>query len=207
MLQNFYKEIITKTLSNEKGFFENDQALNDFNANVAAAKQKFASLHQYYVTNISSDSMAASLELAGVIYALCQFRKPARLVDLGSGFSSFVFRQYAKEATHPCEVVSIDDDAAWLEKTKSYLDSNGVGTNKVMTLDAFLASQEREFDIVLHDMNFVEVRRNYIDEVIDRAVKGGLIIFDDVHKTDYFHDVVKALKRRKIKFFNFKALL
>jgi hypothetical protein len=50
-----------------------------------------------------------------------------RLLDLGSGFSSYVLRAYA--AGVPGAVGwSVDDDPAWLEKTRAFLVSEGLST-------------------------------------------------------------------------------
>jgi hypothetical protein len=48
----------------------------------------------------------------------------------------------------------------------------------------------------LHDLNFVEVRINYVEAVLDRLAPGGLMIFDDVHKRDYLHALLKLLRKR-----------
>jgi len=50
--------------------------------------------HKVYIEHISSPEMAMSLELAYFIMNYCIEYKPKRLLDLGSGFSSFVFRLY-----------------------------------------------------------------------------------------------------------------
>ena len=146
-----------------------------------------------YIERVSVANMAASLELAAVLLSLLQSRKYKKLVDLGSGFSSFVFRLYAK-SNPGVEVISVDDDALWLEKTRDYLKKNNVSDSDLLTLDQFLAKNLSGFDCILHDMNFVEVRINYVSTLLTKLSDNGILILDDMHKPDYRIDVLKKLE-------------
>jgi predicted O-methyltransferase YrrM len=205
MIRSLLHKTKDAALPTEKRFFGDEAATATYWRDIEAAKAGISGVHQHYVTNISSPTMAASLELAGALYALCSYKQPRRMMDIGSGFTSYVLRKWQAEHGGTSTVVSVDDDADWLEKTRDYLAGNGVRSDKLLTFDALMAGGERDFDIILHDMNFVEVRRNYIGEVIDRTAPGGLMIFDDVHKMDYFNDVVKALRGRSIRFYSFRS--
>jgi predicted O-methyltransferase YrrM len=145
-----------------------------------------------YVARVSRADMAASLELGASLCAVCQSRNPKRVLDFGSGFSSFVLRTYAKSRMD-VTAFSVDDDAEWLEKTARYLESHRLETTNLLTLQNFLQSGQSGFDLILHDLNFVEVRIRYVEAVIERLAPGGLIIFDDVHKRDYLHALLKLL--------------
>lgn len=203
MLQRLTQKFILSTLAGEEYFFSTPERLAAYRQARSLALAEMAPLHEEYIHTISSPSMAASLELAASLYGLCAVKQPKRLLDLGSGFSSYAFRKWAAE-NPGTTVVSVDDDAAWLEKTRDYLRERGVSTDGVITFDEFLRSDERNFDIILHDMNFVEVRRNYIDEVIQRAAPGGWMLFDDVHKTGYFHDVMRKLRTHRLRGHDFR---
>lgn len=158
-----------------------------------------------YVQQVSSPAMAASLELAAFMYSICKVTRYTKLLDMGSGLSSFVFRLYAKE-TPGVKVFSVDDDAAWLEKTKSYLRQNQLDTENMYTLQNFIDLKESGFDCILHDMNFVEVRINYVTLVIEVAKQNGIIIMDDVHKPDYRYALLKKLKNMAVDTFTVKPL-
>ena len=56
---------------------------------------------------------------------ICQVLAPARVLDLGSGFSSLALRHYAASAAHAVRVVSVDDDPRWLDTTRDYLEAHG----------------------------------------------------------------------------------
>jgi len=161
--------------------------------------------YERYVKNVSRADMAASLELATFMYTLCKVKRYTKLLDMGSGLSSFVFRLYAKE-TPGVEVYSVDDDAAWLEKTKDYLKQHQLDSKNMFTLGQFTALEESGFDCILHDMNFVEVRINYVELVVNAAKKNGLIIMDDVHKPDYRYALLKKLKSMSVDTFTLKPL-
>lgn len=152
-------------------------------------------VHADYVDRVSRADMAASLELGAFLCAACKSKKPRRLLDLGSGFSSFVLRSYA--TLNPgVTTVSVDDDGAWLQKTAQFLAHQGLETENLVLLQDFLDARQDPFDLILHDLNFVEVRINYVEAVLDRLAPGGIVIFDDVHKRDYLHPLLKLLSRR-----------
>lgn len=160
---------------------------------VKANQEILRPYYEEYVSKVSKSDMAASLELAAFLFSVCKINKYNKLMDVGSGFSSFIFRLYAKQ-TPGVRVYSIDDDAEWLEKTKRYLNEHSLNTDDMLTLDNFMKLNEGGFDCILHDMNFVEVRIQYVDFVFKSAKKNGLIIMDDVHKMDYRFALLKKLK-------------
>ncbi|MCE7863101.1 MAG: hypothetical protein DYG99_06115 [Bacteroidetes bacterium CHB5] len=159
--------------------------------------------YDYYIAHVSKADMAMSLELAALVYALCVKKELKNLLDLGSGFSSFVYRLYA--STHSgVRVVSVDDDAQWLEKTRMYLHEQNLSDTRLITLEQFLEEPISGFDCVLHDLNFVEVRINYLPQVLAATAHAGVLILDDVHKPDYLHQVLKKLKHESVTVYNLK---
>jgi len=168
-------------------------------------KQKLKLYYEQYVKEVSRADMAASLELAAFMYTLCQVNRYTKLLDMGSGLSSFVFRLYAKENPE-ATVFSIDDDTAWLEKTKDYLRQHQLGVENIFTLNQFLKSKEEGFDCILHDLNFVEVRINYIEHIMRIAKPKGLVILDDVHKPDYLLSILIKLQKLNVKMYDLKPM-
>jgi len=168
-------------------------------------KEELKSFYNFYVTEISRADMAISLELATVLFAICKTTNPKRILDLGSGFSSFVLRRFA-ETSPSVKVVSVDDDVQWLEKTKDYLSNKVKNTSNILSLSNFIESAEFNFDIILLDLNFVEVRKNYIALAVERCSQGGLIIFDDAHKPDFMLEILEQTKGLPIRLFNISHL-
>lgn len=146
------------------------------------ARQELLPFYTDYIRHISTDRMAISLELASFALAFCRLVKPKRILDLGSGFSSFVFRRYAKESG--CEVLSVDDNAQWLEKTRAYLEKEQLATQSLLKWPEISAAQG-EFDLILHDLGNRHTRGDVLPAVYALAAKDGVIILDDFHKPDY----------------------
>jgi len=169
------------------------------------SKESLQQFYQHYVTKISRADMAASLELSALINALCHANDYKKLLDLGSGFSSFVLRNYSKLRLNSV-VYSVDDDILWLERTREYLINSSVSTENLMMLSEFIDSNENQFDIVLLDLNFVDVRKNYINLAVERCKAGGLIFFDDVHKQEFMTEVLSQTKNLPIDVFNIKNI-
>lgn len=173
----------------------------------AATKSLFQTVrskHAAYIKNVSSPGMAMSLELAFFILSFCIKNKPALLLDLGSGFSSYIFRLYQKhETSKNVEIYSVDDNKQWLDKTKAFLAAEGLNTNNVITLEQ-LSENGKLFDCILLDLNFIEVRKDYIKFSADLLQENGLAIIDDVHKIEFLREVKKIAKQNNYKLFNIK---
>jgi len=168
-------------------------------------KEMLRPYYEQYIKEVSRADMAASLELAAFIYSICKINRFTKLLDMGSGLSSFVFRLYAKERPN-VKVFSVDDDAAWVKKTKDFLSQHQLSTDNIFTLDQFLQSGEEGFDCILHDLNFVEVRIKYIGYIMRITKPHGLVILDDVHKPDYLFALLVNLKNIKAKKYNIKPV-
>lgn len=161
--------------------------------------------HKEYVSSISSPEMAMSLELANFIFAYCLKNKPETLLDLGSGFSSYVFRLYQKHSNKPVRVDSVDDHDEWLAKTKDFLINQKVNTEHLYNLIFFKNNaQEPYYDMILLDLNFVEKRKNFIEFSIDLLKPTGILVIDDVHKIEFLREVKAKAKKNNCNLFNIK---
>lgn len=172
---------------------------------ISKATHTLKPYYEEYINHVSRADMAMSLELAAFVYALCVNKGFKNLFDLGSGFSSFVYRLYASENVG-VQVISVDDDAQWLEKTRSYVRQHGLPDTGMLTLDQFLQQPFTQFDCVLHDLNFVEVRINYVQRVLEATANSGVLILDDVHKPDYLYQVLDMLKQQSISIYDLKPV-
>lgn len=172
-------------------------------ATISRNMKLLASLHDEYVREISSPAMAASLELSAFLLSLCEVSGYRRIADLGSGFSSFVFRYYAK-SNPGVEIYSVDDDAQWLQRTGGYLKSKGMSDRGLVTLQEFLSIKPEAFDCIFHDLNFVEVRIRHLTTLLPMVQPNGILILDDMHKPEYRYKVLKELRERSWHVYNAK---
>jgi len=79
--------------------------------------------YKNYCKNVSPDSQALSLKASVYCYNYCVKNKPRKIIDLGSGFTSFVLRLYQKNFStedFKIYVYSVDDNKKWLNKTYNF---------------------------------------------------------------------------------------
>jgi predicted O-methyltransferase YrrM len=156
------------------------------------SESSLAAPYNSYVHTVSSPDHAASLEVSVYLDAVCRALKPKRLLDTGSGFSSYVLRRYAAE--NGAEVVSADDSPEWLDRTREFLNSNDLSTEGLVTWAEFLSRSWDPFDVVFHDVAGGQVREDGMPVVAKALAPGGCVIFDDAHHTEHrarMHRTVK----------------
>jgi len=177
-----------------------------FEARAPESAARYADAHGVYVSSVSKANHAASLEFCVLVDLLVRLRSPRRVVDLGSGFTSFLLRTWAAETPDdPPEVWSVDDHAGWLEKTRGWLGEQGLNDEHLVTWDDFVGNNPGNFDLVLHDMGSMETRARTLDAVLDLSAPGGLVVIDDVHKPDFRRFAIERLEARGQPFFSLKA--
>ena len=154
--------------------------------------------YAYYTTNISNDSMAMSLETANFMYYLCNRFKFKKVMDRGSGFSSFVLRLYAKEQSFPVEVFSIDHDSEWLEKTRCFLELKNLNTdNLFLWYDFYDEHKDMRFDFIFEDANR-KLRKETQNEMVSLIKKNGIILWDDANKKGNRQIIKNQVQKEKL---------
>lgn len=146
----------------------------------ATLSETLRPVYDDYVRNVSDAEWSVSLQTATYLFHLCRATSPARLLDTGSGFSSYVFRLYATEA-ESVTVVSADDDEEWLDRTRVFLRQRGLSTDGLVAWPPDDLAAGR-FDLVFHDLAYSSVRVDTLPLVL-RAVRrgGGIVVLDDAH--------------------------
>lgn len=158
-----------------------------------------------YVTTTSSEIMAMSFELSLFVLALCEITKPRKILDLGSGFSSFCFRYWIKNYSPNSEVLSVDDAPEWLDKTRNFLVRHNLQGDKLITWDELIGGKDQnKFDLVFYDFGTFPVRKSSLNKVIDFASRPSMLILDDMHSADYGLYVKKTLKERNLESFSIR---
>jgi len=141
-----------------------------------------------YEWPVSHLTYAASLRLATLLLVLCDALQPRRILDTGSGFSSFVFRTWGAKQDANVHVTSVDHDPEWLARTREYLERAGLGTEDLVTWEEF-ASRPADadgYDLVLHDLGGgMDNRRATLGRVLRTVAPGGSAALDDVHQPGY----------------------
>ena len=165
-------------------------------------REQLVPFYADYTTSISNDNHAISIHQATFLLAICHMFKPERILDTGSGFSSFVFRTYQRETMPRPLVVSVDDDSLWLERTREYLSGHGLSTEDVVDWDTFQQQDTGTFDLIFYDLGNMILRPRMLRWMLAKAAPGGFTILDDTHKEDYSPVCHNTLAELELKHFS-----
>jgi len=150
-----------------------------------SVQKELQRFYSHYVSEVSCPVAAISMELSILLLEMCRLYRPKRILDLGSGFSSFVFRYYREKEDKEVTIYSVDDNAGWLEKTKEFLKSQNLPTDHVMEWDLFSREDHEKFDLILHDLGMMDLRQQTLGKAISFANPKGFVVLDDFNKMDY----------------------
>jgi predicted O-methyltransferase YrrM len=155
-------------------------------------------LHERYVTQVSNRYWAASLQLSAFLWHLCRTIEARTVLELGSGFTTYVFRRYAAESGHDVRVLSADDDDAWLEKTLTFLDSNGAARGELVPLDHLKRTiKEAQFDLVFNDV-YGKLRPAATAWAAEHMTPTGLLILDDANRAVDRRSLLTVAKEHRL---------
>lgn len=149
----------------------------------ARRKKALGPTHQDYVARVSSEDMALSLQTAVVLQLLCKLLQPASVLDVGSGFSSYVLRHMRAEEQGPARLLSLDTDPAWLERSRTYVREQGLEDDGFCL---WSEAGEEVFDLVLLDVERPPQRNGYLAPTLQRFCRSKTaLLLDDLHMPSY----------------------
>ncbi|MFW9843136.1 MAG: hypothetical protein ACFFEV_01025 [Candidatus Thorarchaeota archaeon] len=178
--------------------------LANYNELALPIKEKLEPIYQNYISTISTDVMALSLQASVFMSVLCKITKPKNILDLGSGFSSATFRIYAETVDSKPDIWSIDDSPEWLGKTGEFLTSHNLEVGNLLTWEEFLSQNQDTFDFVLHDMGTMKTREALVPEILSLVSEKGIVFLDDIHKNNYRKSAKRVVKERGLIYHNLK---
>ncbi len=174
--------------------------LQNYKKSYSKYYQRYITHYKEYINNVSTEEMAISLELTIFIRVLCDIVKPGKILDIGSGFSSFVFRDFQKSSDIKPEIWSVDNSKKWLMETKKYLSKHNLSGNNLLLWNVFVKNDSDRYDLILHDLGRMDARKTVMQNVLKFVKEGGIVILDDVHKTDYYNHVKDVLRDQNLDF-------
>jgi hypothetical protein len=158
-------------------------------------RRRIEPFYREYIDTVSSEIMASSLELSVFLLFLCDMAQPKKILDLGSGFSSFLFRSHALSAREEPVVWSVDDSGEWLDRTAAFLSSHGLPAANLMTWDAFSENRGERFDFIFYDLGPFPFRMDCLRPMLEKRTDAhGIIVLDDMHSAEYGLFVKRALQ-------------
>ena len=160
--------------------------------------------YEQYISSISNAIMALSLDLSILILFLCNMQKPKRILDLGSGFSSFLFNYYSTRVNPKPLIWSVDDNPEWLVKTDKFLKSYNLKPDNLISWEDFSKNKYEQFDLVLHDLGSMQLRQETLTNIIPLVNHEGILILDDMHLIPYGPFARKVVKNLGLEYYNLK---
>ncbi|MEJ2547665.1 MAG: class I SAM-dependent methyltransferase [Gemmatimonadota bacterium] len=140
--------------------------------------------------------MAASSELCRLLVQWCEAQQPDRLVDLGSGITSWTLRAWRDRCSPGSTVTSVDDDGDWLARSRESSSRAGTGDRNFLLREDFLERHGTDrFELVVHDSGSVRERAKQMAPAFDLVAPGGAIVCDDIHKARIWRAARSALRR------------
>ncbi len=171
------------------------------------ARRRLRRAHGVYTDHVSNPGHAISLETAALLQTLLEVRAPREVLDLGSGFTSYVARLHQARSGAAMRVKSIDDSPHWMERTREYLASNGLGADALGTLEDLGSGDAGAYDVVCYDMGSMATRAAWLERALAFARPGsGVVILDDCHDAAYRAQVVEAVHARGGQLLDVRAL-
>jgi predicted O-methyltransferase YrrM len=186
--------------------------LASYDETVRRSRTDLEPYYREYVATVSAEGVAISLELGAFMDVMCIARAPRRLLDLGSGFSSFVLRRYAGQAGVSVEVQSTDHAAEWLAATRGYLEAHGLDVSGLSIWDDFRSREHAPFDLILLDLgssgkDSAAYRLSVLPEVLDLLAPGGVLILDDAHWLAFGRAVRRLLDAHSYRYWSLKQFV
>jgi len=160
--------------------------------------------YEQYISKTSTADMACSLETGVFLKVFCEVLKPKCILDLGSGFSSFVLRSYAA-SRNDIIVCSVDDSSEWLEHARAYLMLHNLSTERLILWSQFKQCSSSRFDFIFHDLGDMDLRKISLHLVLKIGEGDGVILLDDMHMISYPEYVHNCLNRYSCRFFDLQS--
>jgi len=160
--------------------------------------QEYRTLHAAYTTSVSDTLNAVSLRQVALLAFLIRARPVSRVLDTGSGFSSFVLGREAKRKENVTHL-AVEDNEFWRGRTKEFFRENGLPPENVISWKAFQADASFcDFDLVFHDLGNMTTRILSLSQIESRLSPSGWLILDDMHKPTYCPHALRMLGERWI---------
>jgi tRNA A58 N-methylase Trm61 len=133
-----------------------------------------------YVTNYSIETEAISLAASYFLLELLDSIAPRRVLDLGCGWTSFLFRWYKRHFSPDLVVWSVDQSEHWLGITAKFLAKHDLDTAE---LHLWPRISGELFDFVFYDLGRPWERQNHLAQVL--SCTQGTLVCDDLHYENY----------------------
>lgn len=146
---------------------------------LVALRQKYIDL-----TGLPDNGYALPFESALALWQKLEVLRPKAIADLGSGFSSVLFRAWAKEQRFDVFVTTVDHDPGWLSRVCEITQKMGVFSGPYRPFESFWNEPrdygECTYDLILVDHGpSMDQRLLDLPRLIPRLAPAGVLVLDD----------------------------
>lgn len=166
----------------------------------------FRTAHNDYVSNYSAPLISMSLNRGAFFYFFCKKLKPKHILDLGTGFSSYIFRYYQKEVNPNAVVYSVDDSKFWLDETKVFLSSYQLPTDNLITLEESKRDKITKYDLIFLDIGDIPLRIQLLPSLIEKVKQGSMLLIDDFHSPHYRKEIETMCTKMDVKCYSLRKV-
>jgi predicted O-methyltransferase YrrM len=111
--------------------------------------------------------------------------RPRSILELGTGFSTYVIRECLAHYDIPCSVYSVDLTSRWNKVTWAECERLGLSADIFMHYAAFKQKKREPFDLVFLDVEDTKTRLKMVNEVVGWVAENGTLVLDDYHMEHY----------------------
>ena len=156
-----------------------------------------------YVKEVSQPEWAVSIQLAAFLWHVSRVIEPAHILELGSGFTSYVLRRY-REEHGGATVLSVDNNEEWLGKTAKFIRDLGSRDDGLILLDDLNEiAVEREYDLVFNDV-LGTLRADMMAAAMRYRSPEGIVVVDDTNREPDRWSVMKCARRDGLKVYDLR---
>ena len=147
-------------------------------------------MHSFYISKVSNDVFALSLESSYCIAALIKKIKPTSIWDLGSGFTTWLCHYITKSSNIKTNILTVETSKEWGKTVNAFFTTQNLTTDSHILgydeIETFLYSKKTP-ELIIHDIgdkyNF-GIRQKLLPFLGKLCSKGAFLFVDDIHKPE-----------------------
>ncbi len=134
----------------------------------------------------SQNQSAIGIRAGKFLVQQCIERKPCRILDLGSGYSTLCLAAYCEESGFECQLTSVETSLPYLLKIRSELESEDLWATTWQWDDIGRPPTfEGYWPFIFYDMGSTSLRVANMELVASWLTRDGLLVLDDWHMPHY----------------------
>jgi hypothetical protein len=151
-----------------------------------------------YVSHFSAPLISLSLNRAMFLFFFSKLIQSKQILDLGSGFSSYVFGLHIQQ--HGTGgVISVDDSDFWLGETRRFLEKHKVTVSQLWSLDQYHRCEQKAPDLGFLDLGDISMRQQLLPDLLNKVKRSQMIlILDDFHIPAYRRFIIHLCKEMEV---------